>query len=41
MLEQTLLAIVKEMQKEQIVNQMVLQLLMDAIHREREERLNN
>jgi hypothetical protein len=41
MLEQTLLATVKEMQKEQTVNQMVKQLLMDAIHKEREERLNN
>jgi hypothetical protein len=41
MLEQTLLVIAKGMQKEQIANQMVLQLLMDAIHREREERLNS
>jgi hypothetical protein len=41
MLEQTFLAIVKEMQKEQIANQMEQPQLMDAIHKEREERLNN
>jgi hypothetical protein len=41
MLEQTLLAIAKEMQKEQIANQMVKQLLMDAIRRVRAERLSN
>jgi hypothetical protein len=41
MLEQTLLVIVSGMHKELIVNQMEQQLLMDVIHKEREERLNN
>jgi hypothetical protein len=41
MLEQTLLATVNEIHKEQIVNQMGQQPLMDVIHKERVERLNN
>jgi hypothetical protein len=41
MLQQTLLATDQEIQKEQIVSQMVLQLQVVVMHRVKADRLNN